>query len=239
MVLIAHRGASGYRPENTIAAFKKAVEMGSKAFEFDLQLTKDEKVVVFHDYTLERCTNGKGKLREKTLAELKKLDNGSWFDKEYINEKIPTLVEVIEVVKGGEFINLELKRDKDEKRSLVDKVLEVVKMYKIEDKALISSFDHSLLEEVYSKNPKIKIGVLFEEKKDYVDYVEKLHLEAYSINLWKVLVSGVEVEEIKKNNYKLYSFTVNEKEEGEKLREYGVDGIFTNYLDIFSKNSDS
>lgn len=239
MVLIAHRGASGYRPENTIAAFKKAVEMGSKAFEFDLQLTKDEKVVVFHDYTLERCTNGKGKLREKTLAELKKLDNGSWFDKEYKNEKIPTLVEVIEVVKGGDFINLELKRDKDEKRSLVDKVLEVVKMYKIEDKVLISSFDHSLLEEVYSKNPKVKIGVLFEEKKDYADYVENLDLEAYSINLWKVLVSGVEVEGIKKNNYKLYSFTVNEKEEGEKLREYGVDGIFTNYLDIFSKNSDS
>ncbi len=235
MVLIAHRGASGYRPENTIAAFKKAVEMGSKAFEFDLQLTKDEKVVVFHDYTLERCTNGKGKLREKTLDELKKLDNGSWFDKEYKNEKIPTLVEVIEVVKNGDFINLELKRDKDEKRSLVDKVLEIVKLYKIEDKVLISSFDHSLLEEVYSKNPKVKIGVLFEEKKDYVDYVEKLHLEAYSINLWKVLVSGVEVEEIKKNNYKLYSFTVNEKEEAEKLEEYGIDGIFTNYLDIFSK----
>ncbi len=239
MLLIAHRGASGYAPENTIVSFKKAFQMGAKAYEFDLQLTRDEEVVVFHDYTLERCTDGQGYLREKTLDELKRLDSGSWYGKEYENEKIPTLNEVLEVVKGAELINLELKRDENEKRSLVDKVLKSVEKFGIEKKVLISSFDHSLLEEVYSKNNNLKLAVLFEEKKDYINCVENLKLKAYSINLWKALVDKVEVERIKAKGYKVYLFTVNERLEGERLRKYCVDGIFTNYLDIFDKNLES
>ena len=101
---IAHRGASGYAPENTLAAFDKAVEMQADYIEIDVQLSKDDLPVVIHDDTLDRTTNGTGNISAYTLQELKSLDAGSWFDKKYAGEKIPSLNEVLEMY--GEKINI-------------------------------------------------------------------------------------------------------------------------------------
>jgi glycerophosphoryl diester phosphodiesterase len=107
-VIFAHRGASGYAPENTLTAFNLAVQQGSDAIELDVKLTADGQIVVFHDQTLERTTSATGKIGEKTLSELKELDAGSHFDISYLNERIPTLEEVFEAVGQRTSINVEL-----------------------------------------------------------------------------------------------------------------------------------
>ncbi|MEG1836121.1 MAG: glycerophosphodiester phosphodiesterase family protein, partial [Oscillospiraceae bacterium] len=111
MEILAHRGASGTAPENSLSAFKKALKDGCDGFEFDIQQTKDGEIVVFHDWTLERTSNGKGNLKEFTLEELKKLDIGSWFSDEFKGEKIPTLEETLDFIPDDNFINIELKEE--------------------------------------------------------------------------------------------------------------------------------
>src|SRR5271154_304501 len=93
--IVAHRGASGHAPENTLAAFQRAVELGASFIETDLHLTRDARFVAIHDQNLERTTNGKGAVREHTLAELRKLDAGMWFDRQYMGQQIPTLEDVL------------------------------------------------------------------------------------------------------------------------------------------------
>src|SRR3712207_5048900 len=108
--IMAHRGAAAYAPENTIAAFTKAIEMKADAIELDIHLSKDDHIVVIHDEKVDRTTNGKGLVMEFTLEELKRLDAGSWFNKEFKNEKIPTLREVLELVAYKNIdLNIEIK----------------------------------------------------------------------------------------------------------------------------------
>ncbi len=110
-LVIAHRGASGYAPENTLASIRKGLDMGADMVEIDIHLSKDGEVVVIHDATLERTTDGTGKVQSKTLEELKKLNAGSWFGKEFSQEKIPTLKEVIDLMDGKALLLIELKND--------------------------------------------------------------------------------------------------------------------------------
>ena len=110
MEIAAHRGVSSLAPENTLSAFQKAAAMGCEWIEFDVQLTQDGSPVVIHDKTVERCTNGVGIVSEMTLKELKLLDAGSWFSKEFCNETIPTLEEVLSLAKKYNMsVNIELK----------------------------------------------------------------------------------------------------------------------------------
>ena len=108
--VIAHRGASGHAPENTLAAFERAIALGARFIETDLRLTRDSRFVAIHDSTLERTTNGKGNVRDLTLAEIRKLDAGMWFDREFMGQQVPTLEEVLEFgAKHDVIFYLELK----------------------------------------------------------------------------------------------------------------------------------
>ena len=109
--IIAHRGASAYYPENTLPSFEGAIAMGADMVELDVQLTSDKEVVVFHDEKISRCTDGRGKIADHTLAKLKKLDAGSWFDKKFQNTRIPTLAEVLGVCKNKIAVNIEIKTE--------------------------------------------------------------------------------------------------------------------------------
>src|SRR5713226_3974996 len=102
MLVIAHRGASGYAPENTFAAFRKALAMGATFIETDLQLSRDARFVALHDPTVNRTTNGQGSVHDMTLADLRKLDFGSWFGSEFSGERIPTLEEILEFCKKND-----------------------------------------------------------------------------------------------------------------------------------------
>jgi len=237
MELIAHRGASAYAPENTIASFKKAIEMGLKAVEFDVQISKDLELIVIHDYTLERTTSGKGKVRDYTLKELQGLDAGSWFSKEFQGEKIPSLRKVLEVVKNNEFINIELKRDKNEKRKFDIQLIDLIDEMKIKDKVIISSFDHEILVDIFELDNTLSLALLFhEEIRDLKEYIDKLGIKINSINPNKNSLNENYIKKIKELNLNINAYTINSYEEYVKLNNLGIDRIFTNFPDLLSKN---
>jgi len=233
MLKFAHRGASGYAPENTMAAIKKAVEMGTKALEIDVQLTRDRKLVVIHDYDLKRTTNGRGFIMNKSLEKLKTLDAGSWYGKEYKGEPLPTLEEVFEGIPEDILVNIELKKFVMDKRNMTAEVLEVIKKYDVWDRVIISSFDHRLLERVREVSEKIKIGLLFDKRKDNLKEYHLLDkLKPYSIHINAKYIDGEQLRELKGLPYKIYSYTINEFTVAEKYEKHGLNGYFTDYPDI-------
>jgi len=226
MLIFAHRGASAYAPENTKASFLKAIELGAKAFEFDVQITLDGEYVVFHDYTLSRTSSGKGILAHQTLSELKKLDIGNWFDQKFSEEKILTLEETIELLPKDVFLNIELKRDKGDERYFGEKLIEIIKP--IKDRVLISSFDWELLKYLNKLDSAINFGVLIDKYyEDFSEDLEKLPFEPYSINPNYKMIDKKFMEEYSK--YKIIAYTVNDLETIIKLEELGVYGVFCNY----------
>lgn len=233
MIKFAHRGASGYAPENTLGSIKKAIELGAKAFEIDVQLTKDNEVVVHHDYDLGRIFAGEGKIKDHYLKDLKWLPVKNKFSEEYSHEKIPTLKEVLDILPEGSFLNIEIKATEGEKREIEKEVLEVIKDYPKEN-ILISSFDHEILKRAANENKDIKIGILFEELPENIEeYIENIGFKPYSINPWIKKINYEQGKRIKDLGYQLFIFTVKEEKDMEKAKEVLADGVFTDYIDRF------
>jgi glycerophosphoryl diester phosphodiesterase len=164
VMVIAHRGFSGVAPENTLAAFKKAIEVGSDMVELDARLSKNGEVVVIHDETLERTTTGRGRVAEKTTDELKILDAGSKFHPSFSGEKIPILREMLELTRGKVLVNIELKSGEYGKWTildLADRALEEVEKVGMLNQVIFSSFDPSVLERVLKKNQTVPVAYLY------------------------------------------------------------------------------
>ena len=163
VLVMAHRGFSGKAPENTLAAFRKAIEIGSDFIELDVRFSKDGHLVVFHDDTLERTTNGKGKVADFSLQELKGLDAGSWFGPSFSGEKIPTLREVLAQAKGRILVNIELKKGDQGPYTMMDlsdRALEEVQRAGMEKEVLFSSFDLAALKRIRQKNQGIPVAFI-------------------------------------------------------------------------------
>lgn len=145
-LVIAHRGASAYAPENTLSAFRLAAEQGAHAVELDAKLSADGEVMVIHDQTVDRTTGGHGAVRQLTLSELKQLEAGSFFKPEFAGEPIPTLAEVFEAVGQRLLINVELTNYASPGDDLVDKVVALVRRFRLEERVIFSSFHpHNLM----------------------------------------------------------------------------------------------
>lgn len=158
--VIAHRGASHSAPENTLAAFLKAKELGADGFETDVQLTKDGKMVMHHNYTIDANTDGSGRIIDMTLEELKTYDFGSWKGKKFKGQKILTLQECLEVAKQFRMVNIELKAPLDRTIPYVEPVAKAIGDAGMTEKVIISAFDHSLLGEMKQLLPDIRVGAL-------------------------------------------------------------------------------
>jgi glycerophosphoryl diester phosphodiesterase len=223
---IAHRGASSLAPENTMAAFRKAADLGADGLELDVQFSKDGKLVVIHDEQLNRTTNGKGLVKDYSLAELKELDAGSWFSPEFANETIPTLEEVLAEFQGMH-INIEIKSGVILYPGIEKAVLNLVSKYKLEEKVLISSFNHYSLAECKKINPETGTGILYMAGLyEPWDYAKKLG--CYSIH---PLFYGVQPEIIqgcKKNGLAIYAWTVDDLTHMKALLQGGIEAIITN-----------
>lgn len=159
-LILAHRGDSANAPENTLAAFRKALENGADGIELDVMLSADQKLVVIHDDTLDRTSNGHGKVGEMPLAALRELDAGSWFDLKFKGEHIPLLDEVFAEFGGKFLINVELKNYKTPKDNLTDFVVALVKRHGLSDSVLLSSFNGRNLLRAKSLAPEIRTGLL-------------------------------------------------------------------------------
>ncbi|MCS5422652.1 MULTISPECIES: glycerophosphodiester phosphodiesterase [Psychrilyobacter] len=235
MKIIAHRGASGYAPENTRVSILKGLELGCDGFEVDVQLAGSGEVVVFHDFTLERTTSGKGFLRDINLYDLKKLDLGSWFSEEFKGEKIMTLEELLKIVPENKILNIEIKVRHDEMNKIEGKVVEILKRAgRVEGDVIISSFNHRIIKEINKLEPKLKTGLLLTAGfMDIENYIKLNNLKIYSLHFYGEFTGRKMVEKMNEMGIKTYIWTVNSVEEAKILKDFGVTGIITNFPDKF------
>ena len=223
MKKIGHRGASGYEPENTLISFQKAIDLSVDGIELDVHLSSDGKLVVIHDETIDRTTNGKGFVNQFSLKELKafRIDN---------SQEIPTLIEVFDLVHRRCFINIELKGIGTAKpvNDLINNYISD-KKWEIND-FLISSFDWNMLEDFHLLNPKIRIGVLTEESIEAALAFAK-KIKVFSINPDYVLLSKENVALMQENGFEVFPWTVNSEEDIQKIKSFNVNGIISNFPD--------
>lgn len=220
---IAHRGASGSFPENTLAAFRAAIEAGAEMCELDVQLTRDGAMVVIHDDTVDRTTDGTGAVASMTLAEIKRLDAGAKFDPRFTGERIPTLQEVFDLVEGGCALNIEIKSD-----GLESKVSELVGARKAFGWTLISSFDWTALARIRHIAPEMRVGLLASRWPARL-IGAATEMKAYAINPKFDIVTEDLCIAAHSREINVYAWTVDEPAEMRRLIAYGVDGIMTNW----------
>ncbi|PGD35726.1 glycerophosphodiester phosphodiesterase [Bacillus wiedmannii] len=238
---IAHRGASAYAPEHTIAAYKLGQQLRGDYIEIDLQMTKDGHLVAMHDETVNRTTNGTGLVKEHTLEEIKQLNAGSFFNekhpslakKEFEDAKVPTLEEIIETFGHNANYYIETKSP-DEYHGMEEKLLEIIKHYEISDKIIIQSFSEESLQKIHILDVNIPLVQLLPYKKaSHLTELEIKKYKTYCIGLgmnYKYIDSAY-VKSIKKNGLEVHPFTVDNETDMKKLLLWGVDGMFTNYPD--------
>ncbi len=224
MLNIAHRGASGTFPENTLSAFRAAIDAGAVMCELDVQLSRDGAVVVIHDETVERTTDGKGEVAELTLEELKRLDAGAKFKGGALKgERIPTLDEVFAVTSGKCGLNIELKAG-----GLEHQVAQIMQARNAFSDSIVSSFDWDYLKKIQQLHVNIRVGLLAEEKP--VDLMMKaVAMRAHAINPRWDMVTPDLCKAAHERGLKLYTWTVDADARMRALIECGVDGIMTNY----------
>ncbi len=234
----AHRGASGYAPENTMEAFRLADEMKADGIELDVQLTKDGEVVVLHDEVIDRVSNGRGYVRDYTLEEVKKFTFCNTHP-EYKEATIPTLKEVLAYIKTTSMtINIELKTGVFFYDGLAEKTLALVKDAGMEDRVIYSSFNHYTIRDIQKLNPQAKTGLLYAD--GYIDmpiYGEKLGVDALHPALYNLQYPNF-MEDCRKRNLKVHVWTVNKEKYMKKMFELGVDAVITNYPDKARKLRD-
>lgn len=230
VIIIAHRGASYVAPENTLAALKKAIELGAEYAEVDVYQTRDGEIVLMHDEKLERTTNVKGKIWDFTLDELKQLDAGSWFGNEFKAEPIPTLREAVQLVKGKMKLNIEIKIKREEP-DLAQKVLDLIRAEEFEKDCVVTSFDRKTVEKIKQIAPEIETGFIFD--KEYPPDVFEGSWDALSSNYR--LVKPEFVQKAREHKKKIYAWTVNSRREMKRLIDLKIDGIITNRPGLLKK----
>lgn len=226
----AHRGYSSRAPENTLAAFRLAAEAGAEGLELDVHRTKDGEVVVIHDETVKRTTGVKGRVKDLTLEEIRRLDAGSWFDKSFAGEPIPTLSEVLELAADKNlWVNIELKNNKIPYAGLEEAVLEQVDRYDWSRRTVISSFNHYSLRKVHQQRPDMDIAILY-----MANLIEPWHyarhVGATSIHPYWPTTQDEVLRGCHEAGFPVRPFTVNRREEMSRLLRASVEAIITDHV---------
>jgi glycerophosphoryl diester phosphodiesterase len=228
-ILFAHRGTSSRAPENTMAAFELAAREGAQAIELDAKLTKDRKVVVFHDTTLARTTNGDGRLSDKRADELRELDAGSHFSQAFRAERIPFLEEVFEVFGKKLLINVQFGTCWTRCDGVVEQVCALVMRYELQDHIIFSSFDVLNLAEAARLLPAVPRGLL--ARRGWRGVWARSF--AFSFRNYAALhpyvtdVTPQQVQRVHRLRRRVHVWTVNDPGDIKRLAMWGVDGIFT------------
>lgn len=229
--IFAHRGASAYAPENTVEAFALAMEQGADGIELDVQMTKDGQVVVIHDETIDRVSDGTGAVRDYTLEELKKFHFSNHMEN-YENAVIPTLKEVLDLIKSSNMLlNIELKTGIYWYPSLEEKTMELVKEAGMEDRVIYSSFNHYSIKKILELDSHAECAFLYSDVILNVDKYAKntgvcgLHPAVYHLKMAEFL------KEYQESGLKVRVWTVNKKEDMERFIKADLEAVITNYPD--------
>ena len=229
LLVIAHRGASGMCPENTLAAFRRAAALGAPMVELDVQLTRDREVVVMHDWTLDRTTDGSGAVRDGTLEEIRRLDAGGWFGPAFRGERVPTLAEVLAAVPVS--VNVELKPVGDD--GLEARALAVVESAGALSRVVFSSFDSAALERLRARSQGAAVAVLWERGVIAEGLRLAERVRARALHLRKDAVTREVVASTARAGLPVRAWTVNDPAESARLQADGVEGIFTDFPERF------
>ncbi len=239
ITIIAHRGASGHAPEHTFASWDRALEMGADYIEQDLQMTRDGELVVIHDATLDRTTNGRGPVSDYTLAEIQQFDAGSWFDPRFAGERVRSLREVF--ARYGDGVNYYIETKTPESApGMEEKLLALMDEFHLragavsEWQVLIQSFSAASLRLVRAMNPGLPLIQLIERKHSSKSIRRQLaEIKEYAVGIGPARTSVDEelVDAAHALGLIIHPYTVNETSEMQRLIDIGVDGMFTDYPD--------
>jgi glycerophosphoryl diester phosphodiesterase len=233
-ILFAHRGASADAPENTVPAMQLAKKLGAKWVEFDVTLSKDGELFVFHDKMLERTTNLHGQIARKSAVALSQADAGSWFSPMYADASIPTLKEMLAALMELDLnMNLEIKPHDNRVTELVVKILDTVKTQwpKQRTPPIFSSFSHQAMIELRQRDAGLKLGLLLKQWSEQWE-AEADGLNCETVHLHIGCATPEHVNAIKKTGRKVFCYTVNTIELAQDLFTMGVDGLFSDHADL-------
>lgn len=233
VLVFGHRGASAYAPMNTIHAFELAAEQGADAIELDVHLTKDGELIIVHDFTIDHTTDSKGIVTEKTLAELKSLDAGSWFDEKFAGTRLPTLDEVFEAVGDKLYINVEIKTLSQDGDGTEEAVATCIKKHNMSERVIVSSFNPLVLKRFRPIAPDIPIGYLLHPMSPNKEPHKILPPTEYeALHFFHEMVNDEQMAFAQQHNLIVNCWTVNETDIALNLKSAGVRGVMTDYPDL-------
>ncbi len=226
----AHRGSSGTAPENTLSAFRQAVRAGAEMVEIDVQMTSDNHIIAFHDQKLGRTARGRKRTSRLSYDEIRTLDAGSWFSKEFAGEKVPSLKEVIDVIHGKAYLNIEIKSESGENSE--DKLKEIIKtVYDsgYEAHTLFASFDYPLLALLKELDPNLPTAAIRIpcDKSLPSDIAKQTGCEAYVCS--RKEVSDVIAADALRHNIYIGVYSIDKPKHLKKVMKYGIRTVVTNY----------
>ena len=227
--VIAHRGASAVAPENTMAAFRRAVEMGTECIETDLHLSRDGRLIIVHDTTLNRTTSGDGMVRNYTFNELRQFDAGSWFSEKYAGERLPAIEELLDFA-GQADLSLYLEIKGGAGYGVERAVISALRGRKESKATVVLCFDASVLDRIHQLDRLLMTGLLFDSGgEDMVK--EAVRVGARQIGPRGDCVTPELIEDAHRRGLKVVTWTINEPAQMRSLAAAGVDGIMTNHPD--------
>ncbi len=236
-LVLAHRGANKVAPQNTLPAFEKAIQFNADGIETDVHLCKDGEIVICHNYTVDATSNGKGSIDEMTFAELRQLDFGSYFSNDFKGVTLPTLAELLSLVKNMNLINIEIKAPQKDS-DLVKRVVEEVYKFGIEKNSIISCFDPECIRQVKEIDKNLKTGLLYENDElgneimtfGVAKYCQQLKADAAHPH--RDLITHKEIIELHNLGIAVNPWTVNLKEDIIRLAKWGCDALITDIPDF-------
>ena len=230
-LVVGHRGASGYAPENTQVSFELALEQGADVVELDVHLSRDGEVVVIHDERLERTTDGQGFVAEHTLAELRRLDAGRWLDPRFVGQRIPTLDEVVAWAVGRTRLAIEIKTGPMVYPGIEEQVVAVLERHGMREQALVIAFDHHVLRRLRELDSGLATGVLYHCRPiDPIPLARAVGAQVLEPN-WS-FVTAQDVAAAHAAGLLVSTWATSEPEALRRLVATGVDGIATNHPDV-------
>ncbi|HAS6178994.1 TPA: glycerophosphoryl diester phosphodiesterase [Vibrio vulnificus] len=231
-MIVGHRGVAGSYPENTRVSVQAAIDLGLSWVEIDVQPTKDSVLVVCHDHTIDRCSNGKGRVDAYSLKELQAFDFGGWFDDAFAGEPIMTLESLLNLAAEYDLgLNIEVKVDSHDVAEVALNLKNLLdKSPLTADKILLSSFSHDIILQLHQHCPGYKLGVLSERLSQRDRQVLK-EVNAFSCNLNYRWITEKHIRDLKTGGYQIWCYTVNQADKFRYLDK--VDAIFSDYPERF------
>jgi len=231
VMVVAHRGSSGTAPENSMSAIREAISAGAQMIEVDIRVTADQQVVLFHDSTLERTSDGHGKIHNLPLAEIQNLDCGSWFDQRFGGEQIPLLREALALIQGRCYLNIEIKPPQPEEDFLqrIDLLLAIIRRFNYSDKTLFSSFHYPSLHYLKLLDRSLNTAAILKPENDLPPSIIVRETGSDALVCSLAQLSPSARQDIKTNRIIFGAYTVNSEQDLQKALSAGARAVVTNF----------